>query len=100
MCRVSDCVELEFKERIELICGLSGVQKVARPSLGHYYLCAPALLLGAWNATAEVSIRNVILRTESSPNPAHKSLHSTPLISPLQVRCMIRALATVLLLAL
>jgi hypothetical protein len=30
--------------------------RAARPSLGHYYLCGPALLLGAWQATTEVRI--------------------------------------------
>ena len=32
----------------------AGIPRAARPSLGHYYLCGPALLIGAWNATAEV----------------------------------------------
>jgi len=27
---------------------------IARPSLGHYYLCGPALIIGAFNATAEL----------------------------------------------
>jgi hypothetical protein len=43
--------------------GLAGAAKpapavrAARPSLGHYYLCGPALLLGAWQATTEVRVR-------------------------------------------